>query len=196
MRKLFIASNNAHKISEISDILKDNGVEVELVCPKDMDHHEEPVEDGTSFKENAYIKAKYYHDLFKLPTIADDSGICIDYFGGKPGIHSARFLPEMDYPQKCRYIVDVMKDVKNRGARFVDCLCFIDKDEEVHFYEGVNEGEISEEPAGVKGFGYDPIFLIPEYGKTEAELGEEYKNVYSHRAKALKKWIIDAKEKF
>ncbi|MCR4634032.1 MAG: RdgB/HAM1 family non-canonical purine NTP pyrophosphatase [Erysipelotrichaceae bacterium] len=196
MRKLFIASNNAHKISEISDILKQNGIELELICPKDMDHHEEPVENGSTFEENAYIKARYYHDLFGLPTIADDSGICIDYFDGKPGIHSARFLPEMDYPHKCQYIVEVMNGVKNRGAQFVDCLCFIDKNEEVHYYKGTNEGQIAYEPAGDKGFGYDPIFLIPEYGKTEAELGEEYKNVYSHRAKALKKWIIDAKEKF
>ena len=196
MRKLFIASNNAHKIEEISDILKQNGIELQLVTPKDMDHHEEPAENGSTFEENAYIKARYYHDLFGLPTIADDSGICIDYFDGKPGIHSARFLPEMDYPHKCGYIVEVMKDVKERGARFVDCLCFIDKRGDVHYYKGTNEGQIAYEPAGDKGFGYDPIFLIPEYGKTEAELGEEYKNIYSHRAKALKKWIIDAKEKF
>ena len=196
MRKLFIASNNAHKISEIDDILKQNGVELELLCPKDMGHHEEPNENGETFEENAYIKARYYHDLFNLPTIADDSGICIDYFDGKPGIHSARFLPEMDYPAKCEYLVDVMKDVTQRGAQFVDCLCYIDKNNEVHYYKGVNEGSIAYAPAGDKGFGYDPIFMIPEYNKTEAELGEEYKNVYSHRAKALKKWILDAKEKF
>ena len=196
MNKLFIASSNAHKLEEIEEILKDNGLRIELLCPKDFGCTEEPVEDGSSFEENAYIKAKFYHDLYHLPTIADDSGICIDYFGGKPGIHSARFLPEMDYPRKCAFIVDVMKDVKNRKARFVDCLCFIDSNEEIHYYQGVNEGEIAYKPAGEKGFGYDPIFLIPEYGKTEAELGEEYKNVYSHRAKALKKWIIDAKNRF
>lgn len=196
MNKLFIASNNAHKLSEIADILKDNGVDLELVCPKDMNCTEEPIEDGMSFEENAYIKAKFYHDLYHLPTIADDSGICIDYLGGKPGIHSARFLPEMDYPHKCAFIVDMMKDVTQRGAQFVDCLCFIDQNEEVHYYLGVNEGSIAYKPAGEKGFGYDPIFLIPQFNQTEAELGEEYKNVYSHRAKALKKWIIDAKDKF
>lgn len=195
MRKIFIASNNAHKIEEIDEILKMNDVHIELICPKDMEHFDEPIEDGDSFEENAYIKAKYYHDLFGFPTIADDSGICIDYFGGKPGIHSARFLPNMNYKEKCAYIVDVMKGVSQRGARFVDCLCFIDKNNEVHYYKGVNEGQIAQAPAGEKGFGYDPIFLIPEYNKTEAELGEEYKNVYSHRAKALKEWIIDAKDK-
>ena len=195
MNKLFIASNNADKINEIKDILEMNGIEMELICPKDLDCHEEPNENGETFEENAFIKASFYHDLFHLPTIADDSGICIDYFGGKPGIHSARFLPEMKYPEKCRYIVEVMKDVKERRAKFVDCLCFIDGKGEVHYYRGENEGRIAEEPAGDRGFGYDPIFLIPEFNKTEAELGEEYKNVYSHRAKALKKWIVDAKER-
>ncbi|MCR4855057.1 MAG: RdgB/HAM1 family non-canonical purine NTP pyrophosphatase [Erysipelotrichaceae bacterium] len=195
MKKLFIASNNAHKLEEIADILKQNGVELQLLCPKDLGYKDEPVEDGSSFSENAYIKAKYYHDLCGLPTIADDSGICIDYLGGKPGIHSARFLPDMDYPQKCAYIVDLMKDVTQRGAQFVDCLCFIDEKGNVNYYEGINAGEIAHEPAGSKGFGYDPIFLIPEFNQTEAELGEEYKNVYSHRAKALKEWIIDAKDR-
>ena len=195
MNKLFIASNNAHKIEEIRDILLRNNIELELVCPKDFNCSEEPVEDGETFEENAYIKARFYHDLYNLPTIADDSGICIDYLGGRPGIHSARFLPEMSYPEKCAYIVDIMKDIKNRGAQFVDCMCFIDKDSNVYYYKGINEGEIAEKVAGTKGFGYDPIFLIPEYNQTEAELGEEYKNEYSHRAKALKKWIIDAKDK-
>ncbi len=195
MNKLFIASNNADKINEIREILAINGIEMELICPHDLDCQEEPEEDGATFEENAFIKASFYYNIFHLPTIADDSGICIDYFSGKPGIHSARFLPEMGYPEKCRYIVEVMKDVKDRGARFVDCLCFIDKNGAVHYYRGENEGRIAEEPAGDKGFGYDPIFLIPEFNKTEAELGEAYKNVYSHRAKALKKWIVDAKER-
>ncbi len=192
---MLIASNNAHKLEEIRDILKKNGIDIEVLSPADLDCHEEPEEDGNSFEENAFIKARYYRDLFHLPTIADDSGICIDYFAGKPGIHSARFLPEMDYPAKCSFICEVMKDVKERGARFVDCLCFIDDQDKVRYYTGVNEGLIADHPAGVKGFGYDPIFLIPEHGLTEAELGEGYKNEYSHRAKALKKWIIDAKEK-
>ena len=195
MKKLLIASNNPDKIKEIKEILEDNGVVLELVTPKDLGFTTEPDENGESFADNAYIKASYYHQLSGLPTIADDSGICIDYLGGKPGIHSARFLPEMTYPEKCSYIVEIMKDVTERGAQFVDFLCFIDENENVNYYEGKNAGAIAEEPAGDKGFGYDPIFLIPEFNKTEAELGEEYKNVYSHRAKALKKWIIDAKDR-
>ena len=194
-KKLFIASGNRHKLEEIDDILSRNGVEVEILTPKDFDFNEEPIEDGNSFEENAYIKARFYHDRVNMPVIADDSGICIDYLKGGPGIHSARYLPDMDYPEKCEYIVNMMKGVTKRGAQFVDVLCFIDINNEVNYYKGVNEGEIALEAKGDKGFGYDPIFLIPQYNLTEAELGEEYKNEYSHRAKALKKWIIDAKDK-
>ena len=195
MKKLFIASNNPNKIREIRDILDRNGIAIDLVCPADFDHHEEPLEDGSSFQENAYIKAKYYHDLFHYPTIADDSGICIDHLNGGPGIHSARFLAELDYDQKCDRIIELMKDAEDRSARFVDCLCFIDENEKVSFYEGINEGWIAYEKAGSEGFGYDPIFMIPQYNKTEAELGDAFKNEHSHRAKALKEWIIDAKER-
>ena len=195
MKKLFIASNNGHKIEEIADILKRNNVEIELVCPKDFDCSEEPVENGRTFAQNARIKAQFYYDRFHLPTIADDSGICIDYLGGNPGIHSARFLHGMNYDQKCDYVLELMKGVKERGAQFVDCMCFIDKNGEISEYEGINEGQIAYEKAGHEGFGYDPIFLIPKFNQTEAELGAAYKNEYSHRAKALKKWITDAKER-
>ena len=195
MKKLFIASNNPNKIKEIRDILECNGIAIELVCPADFNHHEEPLENGNSFQENAYIKASYYHDLFHYPTIADDSGICIDALGGCPGIHSARFLAELDYDQKCDRIIELLKDVTDRRACFVDCLCFIDENENVSYYEGINEGWIAYEKAGSEGFGYDPIFMIPAYNKTEAELGDAYKNEHSHRAKALKEWIIDAKER-
>ena len=195
MKKLFIATGNRHKLEEINDILLRNGVQVELLTPKDFDFDEEPVEDGTTFEENAYKKAKFYHDRVNMPVIADDSGICIDYLNGGPGIHSARYLSGMDYPEKCSYIIKMMDGVEERGAQFVDVLCFIDINNEVNYYKGVNEGEIALEAKGEKGFGYDPIFLIPQYNMTEAELGEDYKNEYSHRAKALKKWIIDAKDK-
>lgn len=194
MSKLFIASNNAHKIDEIRDILKRNGVEIEVLCPKDMGYTEEPEEDGKTFADNAYIKARYYHDLSGMPTIADDSGICIDYLCGLPGIHSARFLPDLNYDEKCDFLIELMKDIENRNARFIDCMCYIDSKDDVHFYTGVNEGQIADHKAGSEGFGYDPIFLIPEFNKTEAELGNAFKDENSHRAKALKKWIADAKE--
>lgn len=192
MKELFIASNNRHKIDEIRDILSRNGVEARISTPADFDCKEEPVEDGKTFAENAFIKADFYHSLFHLPTLADDSGICIDYLKGYPGIHSARFLSDMDYDCKNDFILQMMKDVKNRRACFIDCICYIDENEEVHYYEGINQGAIATEKAGSDGFGYDPIFLIPEYQKTEAELGMAYKNEHSHRAKALKEWVRDA----
>jgi len=196
MKKLFIASNNPDKIIEIRDILRRNNVEIELLCPKDFNINTEPDENGSTFKENAYIKAKYYYDLVNIPTIADDSGICLDFLDGGPGIHSARYLPGLTYDQKNDYILEMMKDSDNRGAKFVDVLCFIDADGKVSYYEGENAGFIAYEKKGDKGFGYDPIFLIPAFNKTEAELGSDYKDEFSHRAKALKKWIVDAKEKF
>ena len=195
MKKLLVASSNKHKLSEIEDILKINGCDIQIVSPEELGCKEEPDENGSTFEENAFIKADFYYQRYHLPTLADDSGICIDFFDGKPGIHSARFLPEMNYQQKCQYIIDQLKDSDNRGAQFVDCMCFIEVNGNVNYYKGINRGYIAKKIAGDKGFGYDPIFVIPEYNKTEAELGEEYKNRYSHRAIALKKWIIDAKDK-
>lgn len=189
MDKLFIASNNAHKINEIKQILIDNGLIIDVFCPKDFDCKDEPIEDGLSFEENAYIKAKYYFDLYKMPTLADDSGITIEYFNDLPGIHSSRFLHCDDYVEKNEKILDLMKNVKNRNAKFIDVICFIDENQNVSYSRGENAGLIAFEQKGDKGFGYDPIFIIPEFNKTEAELGEEYKNKYSHRAKALQKWV-------
>lgn len=194
MDKLFIASNNKDKIAEIKEILSQNNIEIELVTPSSFDDHDEPIEDGKSFEENAYIKAKYYHDKYHLPTIADDSGISIDFFDGKPGIHSARFLQPLNYVEKNDFILYLMRNTNNRKASFIADLCYIDENDKASHYLGINEGEIARHQAGNEGFGYDPIFLIPKYNKTEAELGNDYKNANSHRAKALKKWIEDVKK--
>ena len=193
MEKLFIASNNAHKISEIKDILNRNGFNTEVFCPKDFNDKDEPIEDGLTFEENAYIKAKYYFDKYHMPTLADDSGVTIEYLNDLPGIHSARFLHVNDYKIKNEKILDLLRGVSNRNAKFIDVICFINDLGEISYSRGENNGLISYEQKGDKGFGYDPIFIIPEFNKTEAELGEEYKNKYSHRAKALKKWVENVK---
>ena len=193
MEKLFIASNNAHKISEIKDILTRNGFNVDVFCPKDFNDHDEPIEDGLTFEENAYIKAKYYFDKYHMPTLADDSGVTIKYLNDLPGIHSARFLHCDDYKIKNEKILDLMKGIKNREAYFIDVICYIDESGKESYSRGENKGLIAYEQKGDKGFGYDPIFIIEEFNKTEAELGEEYKNKYSHRAKALKEWIKNVK---
>ncbi|MDO4197623.1 MAG: RdgB/HAM1 family non-canonical purine NTP pyrophosphatase [Erysipelotrichaceae bacterium] len=196
MNKLFIASSNAHKISEINTILEQNGIYLELVCPKDFDCKEEPCENGKTFKENSEIKALFYYNLYHLPTLADDSGICIDYFNGLPGIYSARFFGDIDYKTKNDIVLKMMENTDNRAAQFVADICYADESGNVHHYEGINPGLISHVQKGTDGFGYDPIFLIEEYGMTEAELGETYKNEYSHRAVAMKKWIEDVRKEF
>lgn len=189
MKTLFIGSSNKHKIDEIKDILHKNSIYVDIKCPKDFNDESDPIEDGLTFSDNAKIKANFYYHKYHLATIGEDSGICIDYFNGLPGIHSKRFLSDLNDHDKNEYILKMMKDINNRKARFITSLCYIDENGSYQIFEGINEGEISFCQKGDKGFGYDPIFLIPEYNKTEAELGEEYKNVYSHRAKAFKEFV-------
>ena len=191
MRKIFIATGNPHKIQEFKDIFDTMGLDVELVSPKDFNDDSEPVEDGSTYKENSYIKARFYYDRYHLPTIADDSGIEIDFFDGQPGIHSARFLPGMPYPERNIYICNKMKGSDNRGASFHCLVTYIDKDGNARFHEGIVKGSIAEEPEGSEGFGYDPIFITEGYDKTNAVMGQEFKNSHSHRAKALRKWAED-----
>ena len=189
MKKLFIASSNVHKLAEIRDIFKLNDIEFDIVCPLDMRCEEEPVEDGNDFKENAYKKAKFYYDLYNLPTIGEDSGICIDYLDGKPGIYSKRFLEGLNEHDKNEEVIRMLKKATNRKATFHAEICYIDSRANVHYFTGINEGEIASRQAGSEGFGYDPIFYIPAENKTEAQLGTQWKNRNSHRAKAFKLFI-------
>ncbi len=190
MKKILIATSNAHKVKEVKDIFDSLNFEVELITPKDLDpiNLNEPVEDGNSFKENSYIKAKYYYDLYHMPTIADDSGICIDFYDGKPGIYSARWLKELSYKEKNIKITEELKNSTNRGAQFVCGITYIDDSQSLYF-EGVLKGSIADVPCGTEGFGYDPIFIIDGQSKTTAELGEEFKKYNSHRALALRKLV-------
>ena len=195
MKKILMATGNLHKISEVKDILNSLNVEVEIVSPKQLDPGcDEPVEDGKTFKDNSYIKAKYYHDLFNLPTIADDSGICIDYYDGAPGIYSARWMPELSYEEKNKKITDDLKGSDNRGAQFVCGITYIDELGNVSYHEGVLEGKIADAPSGTKGFGYDPVFVMNGQELTMADLGEEFKKYNSHRALALRK-LVESLEK-
>ncbi|MDO4500155.1 MAG: RdgB/HAM1 family non-canonical purine NTP pyrophosphatase [Erysipelotrichaceae bacterium] len=194
MEKLFIATGNAHKITEFKEIFKTLGLEFDVVCPKDFNDDSEPNENGNSYAENSYIKAKYYYDKYKIPTIADDSGIEIDFYDGKPGIYSARFLPELNYKDKNNHILNEMRGSDNRGASF-HCLATYIKDDVAKSYEGILYGHIADIQDGSKGFGYDPIFVAEGQTETNAVLGEEFKNKYSHRAIALGKWAKDLENK-
>lgn len=191
MKELLVATNNNHKLEEMKDIFNSLSFDVKLISPKDFNDHEEPIEDGLTFKDNAYIKAKYYYDKYHLPTIADDSGIYIKYFNNYPGVHSSRFLKTNDNNERNLKILDLMKNVKDRECIFNCWLCYIDDKGNVKYYSGTLKGEISKEAKGDFGFGYDPIFFLKEYNKTNAELTNYGKNKISHRFKVLKDFVND-----
>lgn len=187
--KLMVATNNAHKLEEMKDIFNSLDFDVDLISPNSFNDHTEPLEDGLSFKENAYIKAKYYYDKYHIPTIADDSGIYIKYFNNYPGIHSSRFLNSNTNEERNTKILELMKYVKDRTCVFNCWLCYINEKGETKFFCGTLDGEISHEAKGDFGFGYDPIFYLKEYNKTNAELTNYGKNKISHRFKVLKDFV-------
>lgn len=195
MEKILIATGNKHKVQEFKNILSNMNLDIDLVCPADFNDDSEPEENGKTYAENSYIKAKYYFDKYHLPTLADDSGIEIDFYNGAPGIYSARFLSGKSYREKNLYILEEMKNSTNRKAFFKCYVTYIDLDGKSETYEGIVEGNISKEISGVEGFGYDPIFIPVGETKTNAELGQEFKDKNSHRSIALRKWAKDFEKK-
>lgn len=188
MIKIILATSNPHKLEEINAI--NNNPEIVFdVVKGDFD----PIEDGIQFKDNALIKAKEAAKIMKTYCLADDSGLCVDALEGRPGIHSARYADTQK--EKIEKLLTEMKDVPYdwRGAHFVCSMALVDENGNLlHAQEGKVFGYIDDSPKGENGFGYDPIFFVPEYNKTIAELPEEVKNSVSHRANALKpmlKWI-------
>lgn len=184
--RIIFATGNEGKMKEIRLILADLGLEILSMMEAGVDL--DIVEDGSTFGENAEIKARAVWERTGDIVLADDSGLVIDYLGGEPGIYSARYLgEETSYEYKNRVILERMDGVsgEERSARFVSAIAAVLPDGRVLHTEGVVEGLIAPEPAGNGGFGYDPIFYLPEYGMTTAELSPEQKNRISHRAKAL-----------
>ena len=194
MDKIVFATTNEGKVKEIKEILKDFPIEV--VSMKEMGITADIEENGTTFEENSLIKARALAKLTGLPALADDSGLEVDYLNGEPGIYSARYLGrDTDYDYKNNYIIDKLSEAKgeDRSARFVCVISLVLPDGREFVERGVVEGLIGYEQKGENGFGYDPIFYLPEYGKTSAELPPEKKNKISHRGKALtamKKLIV------
>ena len=185
--KLVLASNNAHKLEELRAILHYLGMEV--ISQREAGVFLEPVEDGQSFEENSYIKAKTIMDACGLPTIADDSGLMVDALQGEPGIHSARYGGEACKSDRDRleYLLQRMEAVadENRGAKFVSVITMLTPDGKKIVARGECPGLILRKPEGENGFGYDPVFYVPEAGCTFAQLSGEQKNKISHRARAL-----------
>ena len=199
MGKRFVfATGNAHKMIEIRQILEDLGMPV--ISMKEVGVDPEIIEDGTTFEENALIKAREVAKL--LPNdivLADDSGLEVDALNKEPGIYSARYAGEnTSYEIKNQLILDRVKDVpeEKRTARFACAVAAVFPDGTEKIVRENMEGRIAYESAGANGFGYDPIFYLPEYGCTSAELSPEDKNAISHRGKALRamRVVIEAKE--
>ena len=187
MKEILIATGNAHKVEEFEEMLKPLGYHVKSL--KDLKEKIEIEETGTTFEENSLIKAQTLHKALGCAVMADDSGIMIDALDGAPGVYSARFLGEdTSYEVKNRYILDAVKG-KERGARFVCVIAYVESDGTAHTFRGEVEGEVASDIIGTHGFGYDPIFYYPPYGTTLANVSEEMKNAISHRGKALKKLV-------
>lgn len=183
--KIFLATGNKHKIEEISDIFSD--IEnVEILSIKDGVEIPEVIEDGTTFEENSKKKAVEIAKFLNMITIADDSGLCVDALNGKPGVYSARYSGTGDDLKNNEKLIENLKGVENRKAKFVSVITLAKPNGETFSFEGEILGEIVDNPRGNTGFGYDPHFYVEEYQKTLAQL-PELKNKISHRAKALEK---------
>lgn len=193
MKEIIVASTNQGKIKEIKAMLKD--IDIEVLSMKDVLEQELEIEEtGTTFKENALIKAQTIANIVNKPVLADDSGLEVDALDKQPGIYSARFLgADTSYNIKNQYIIDALKD-KERTARFVCALALVIPGQEPILIEETMEGLINDKIEGANGFGYDPIFYFPPCQITSAMMSMEEKNKYSHRAKALKKLYTILKE--
>ncbi len=197
MKEIIIATNNKNKVREMKEKLAQFGIEV--LSQSEAGINIDVEETGTTFKENAELKAEAIYKLLHKPVIADDSGLCIDYLNGAPGIYSHRFAGEgasdLDRINKALKELEGVPNDK-RTARFKCCVCYIDENGEKHFFEDAAEGIIGYEPKGNNGFGFDPIFHFEGGERTFAEFSPEEKNAVSHRGKAVAQFIkyISSKE--
>ena len=188
MRRLIFATGNEHKMVEIREILGE--LPVEILSMKDVGIKADIVENGNTFEENALIKAKEVCKLAGEMVLADDSGLEIDYLNGEPGIYSARYMGEdTSYRIKNQNLIDRLEGVpeEKRTARFVCAIAAAFPDGRSFVVRGTIEGIIGYEERGTNGFGYDPIFYLPERGVSTAEIPPEEKNSISHRGNALRK---------
>ena len=187
MLEILIATNNLGKVKEIKDIL--NSPEIKILTMKDFPHIPKIEEDGKTYQENAFKKASKVSEYTGKICLADDSGLEIDYLKGKPGIYSSRWGNSDE--ERINKVLKLLKDVKKnkRNAKFVCVVVLVFPDGKIYMVKEECKGGITFHPKGEHGFGYDPIFLVPEYNKTFAELGDKVKNQISHRGKAMRRMI-------
>lgn len=182
--KFVLATHNANKLREMSDILSKYGIQV--VSPGDLGITVAVEETGTTFAENALLKAQAICDAAGLPAIADDSGLCVDALNGGPGVYSARYGgEELDDRGRYTLLLNSMRGQTTRAAHFTCAICCVFPGGDVLTAEGTCDGTIAFAPMGEGGFGYDPVFFVPERAKTFAQLTAEEKAEISHRGRAL-----------
>ena len=194
--KIIFATGNENKMKEIRMILSDLGMEI--LSQKEAGIKADVVEDGTTFEENALIKATEIAKYTDAIVLADDSGLEIDYLNKEPGIYSARYMGEdTSYDIKNQALIDRLEGVEDekRTARFVCAIAAAFPDGTTEVVRGTMEGRIGYEISGANGFGYDPIFFLPQYGCTSAELSPEKKNELSHRGEGLRKMRVIIEKK-
>jgi XTP/dITP diphosphohydrolase len=191
VRKLVLASRNKGKITELQEML--TAYPIEVLGVDSFPHAPEVEETGITFQENALLKARIIADFTHELTLADDSGLEVDYLRGEPGVYSARYgKPGWNDEQRYEYLLSKLKNVPEnlRKARFRSVVVVYDpQNGKSEFTEGAVEGIISTEPRGIHGFGYDPVFYLPEFQKTMAELQADQKNTISHRGQAIQKMV-------
>ena len=181
--KFLIASNNQHKIEEFKKIFDVLGFD--LVTPKDMNISCDPEENGTTFEENSLIKAREFFKLSGIPTVADDSGLCVDALQGEPGIYSARYGGCITDEDRLYFLLSNMKDKTDKKAHFACAIACVLSENQEFTVRGNVYGKIIDGPKGECGFGYDPIFVPDGYDQTFAQMPSQQKNKISHRANAL-----------
>jgi XTP/dITP diphosphohydrolase len=188
IKEIVLATRNRYKDEEIKFILKD--LDIKIISMTSFPDYPATIEDGTTLEENAAKKAREAAEFFKKYAVADDSGLEVDYLSGRPGIYSARYAGKnCSYDDNNKKLLAELKNVpeEKRTAKFRTVIAVASPDDRLFLADGEILGIIKECTAGTDGFGYDPVFYIPKYGKTFAELSYEIKNSLSHRAEALKK---------
>ncbi len=177
--KIVFATGNLNKLKEINEISKGSGIE--FILPGDGFN---PVEDGKTFEENSYKKAKEANRVSKMMSLADDSGLCVEALNGAPGLFSARYAGTQQ--EKIDKILNELEGSTNRKAKFVCVMTLLDENGEIlHVSKGECHGEIAQKQSGTNGFGYDPVFIVENTNRTMAEMSEDEKNNISHRGRAL-----------
>lgn len=197
MKQFFVATTNEGKLKEFQEIFRELNIEIKSLF-EHFPEADDVEETGTTFAENALLKAETYSQQFQVPVLADDSGLTVDALNGEPGVYSARYAGlEKNDQKNLEKVLEKLKDVpkEKRTAAFVCTIAFAEPGEETIVVEGKCQGIIAKEPKGTEGFGYDPIFIPDGYDETLAQLGAHIKNKISHRRRALDKIVEKLKEK-